>query len=90
MGKDPNTKDLETGDLIRVSAQISTFPGFRNFNSVTSENFKKISGLHNRAHTKSPLLVQKIRSGSPFSLLRRISYIRKNLQDTGEEYKDSH
>ncbi|MCK4337759.1 MAG: ComEC/Rec2 family competence protein, partial [Candidatus Aminicenantes bacterium] len=78
-------RNLLTGDRIKVSAQISTFPGFRNFNSAPSEWLLKTQNLHNRAHSKSPLLVQKIRPGSHFSPLRGISLIRRGLQEKIQE-----
>ncbi len=74
-------RNLLTGDRIKVSAQISTFPGFRNFDSAPFEWLLKTQNLHNRAHSKSPLLVQKIRPGSLFSPLRGISLIRRDLQE---------
>jgi len=72
--------DLYLGDEVRVSARLSPSQGYRNFGPPTLEMYLKNQNIHNRAFTKSPMLIEKLRSGNRASLPRTISIIRRNLQ----------
>lgn len=76
------SSDLELclGDEIRVSAKLSPSQGYRNFGPPALEMYLKNQNIHNRAFTKSPMLIEKLRGGNRFSLLRIISIIRGSLQ----------
>ncbi|MCP2619218.1 DNA internalization-related competence protein ComEC/Rec2, partial [Candidatus Aminicenantes bacterium AC-335-K20] len=60
--------------------------GYRNFNQPIIDKFLKIQKIHHRAYTKSPLLIQKIKSGSSFSPLRWLSFIRIYLRKKIEKF----
>jgi competence protein ComEC len=81
--------ELTVHDRIKVSAQLSSIKGYRNFGLPATEHFLKIQNIHNRAFSKTPLLVEKIRSGSRFSPLRWISLIRRKLQSQIEKHFSS-
>lgn len=76
----PARLDFVSGDRVKVSAQIVPPQEFRNFKEPFSRMYNKTQLLHNQAATKSPLLIQKIASGDPASLLRMISVLRQNCQ----------
>jgi len=88
-----NPMGLFVGDKIKVSAQLTIPKEYRNFNRPYLERWQKIQQIHQRAFTKSPLLVHKIAAGSKFYPLRSISILRQKLirniedffTDTGEE-----
>ncbi len=69
------------GDRLKVSARILSQKGFKNFNRFSLDEYLKEEKIHRRAFTKSSLLVTKISSGRPFSLLRLISQIRHYLEE---------
>ncbi|MFP4081270.1 MAG: DNA internalization-related competence protein ComEC/Rec2 [Candidatus Aminicenantes bacterium] len=71
---------LLVGDKIKVSARLLSYRGFRNFHDFSMDLYFKSQKIHNRAFTKSPMLVEKIKSGGKFSPLRFISFIRQGLQ----------
>jgi competence protein ComEC len=77
---------LYVHDTVKVSAQLSSIEGFRNFGLPVTEQYLKINNIHNRAFSKTPLLVEKIRSGSRVSPLRWISIIRRKLQHQIEKH----
>lgn len=67
-------------DTLKVSAKISSSKGFQNFSPPYQEKYFEMQKIHNRAFAKSPLLIEKIRSGKAFSPLRIMAIIRHNLQ----------
>lgn len=77
------------GDRIKVSAKLSPLKTYRNSAFSLQNMFLKSQNIHNRAFAKSPLLVEKIKSGSPYSPLRLISLIRQNLQEKIEKHFNS-
>ncbi len=81
--------DLAVGDRIKVSARLFTSKGFRNFDDFSMDLYLKSLKIHNRAYSKSPLFVEKIRPGDKFSPLRLISIIRQSLQKKIEKHFSS-
>jgi len=77
---------LLTGDSLKVSAQLLAPRDFQNFNRPFLQRYLKSQRIHNRAFTKSPLLVEKIRDGPGFSPLRQVSIIRQALQQKLETF----
>ncbi|UCE39968.1 MAG: DNA internalization-related competence protein ComEC/Rec2 [Candidatus Aminicenantes bacterium] len=75
-----SSSDLNTHDRIKVSAKLSPSQGYRNFKPSTMAQYLKSQNIHNRAFTKSPMLVEKLRSGKKASLPRIISILRRKLQ----------
>ncbi len=80
---------LSVGDKIKVSARLISTKGFRNFHDFSMDLYLKSQKIHNRASSKSPLMVEKIKSGNTFSLLRLISIIRQGLQKKIEQHFSS-
>ncbi len=78
--------DFYVHDRVKVSAKITSFKGFRNFNKPSMNIYLKSLNIHNRAFTKSPLLVEKLNSEKNFSPLRLISIFRQKLQQKIEIY----
>jgi competence protein ComEC len=78
--------DLFVGDKIKVSARLISAKGFRNFRGFSMDLYLKSQKIHNRASSKSPLLVEKTKSGNTFSLPRLISIIRRGLQKKIEKH----
>jgi competence protein ComEC len=82
----PHTNDssavhnLHTLDEVMVSAKLSPSQGYLNFNTSSSDQYLKSQNIHKRAFTKSPLLVEKLKSGKNLSLFRIISILRRKLQ----------
>lgn len=82
----PHTQELSSalnlhlGDEVRVSANLSPSQGYRNFGPSALEMFLKNQNIHNRAFTKSPMLIEKLRNGNRVSFPRIISILRGNLQ----------
>lgn len=81
--------NLFIGDKIKVSARLLSSKNFRNFNNFSLDLYLKSQNIHNRAFTKSPLLVEKLKSGNKYSILRLISIIRQNLQKKIEKHFSS-
>jgi len=77
---------LNTHDKIKISAQLSSFDGYRNFGPPSLEMHFKSQQIHKRAFSKSSLLVEKIEPGSTYSLLRMISILRQKLQEKIETH----
>jgi competence protein ComEC len=67
-------------DKLKVSAKLIPSTGYQNFYPQSLDKYLEIQKIHNRAYAKSPLLVEKLESGKPFSPLRIISLIRQKLQ----------
>lgn len=78
--------DLFIGDKIKVSARLISSQGFRNFRGFSMDSYLKSQKTHNRASSKSPLLVEKIKSGNTFSFPRLISIVRRGLQKKIEKH----
>jgi len=74
-----NPLHLLVRDKIKVSAQISSSRGYQNFNPSLLERLQKNRRVHNRAYSKSPLLIKKISSGSILSPVRQIAKFKHIL-----------
>lgn len=74
-----NPLHLLVRDKIKVSAQISSSRGYQNFNPGFLERLQKNRKIHNRAYSKSPLLIKKISSGSTLSPIRQIAKFKYSL-----------
>ena len=81
----PSSLEVHACDRIKVSAKLSPSHGYRNFRSSMPIQYLKTQNIHNRAFTKSPLLVEKIQRGNQTSPLRILSLLRRRLQ-RGIEY----
>ncbi|MFW6139921.1 MAG: DNA internalization-related competence protein ComEC/Rec2 [Acidobacteriota bacterium] len=84
-----NSNDLRSlwvHDLIKVSAKVSPSQGYQNFGLLPSNTYLKFRKIHQTGFSKSPLLVEKLSSGSDFSLLRMISKVRQELQKKIEAF----
>ncbi len=82
----PSPLDLHVGDEIRVSAKLSPSKGYRNFGPSSLYLYLKSQNIHNRAFTKSPMLIEKRKKGEKISLLRIISILRRNLRQKIERH----
>jgi competence protein ComEC len=82
----PIYPDWKVHDKIKVSAKLSSPAGFQNFYPSPLEKYLKSLNIHRRAHTKSPLLVERLKQGSRLSTLRIISIIRQSFQKKIEEH----
>lgn len=78
--------DLYNLDAVKISARLSPLGGYRNFNVPPMEMHLKNRNIHRTAYTKSPLLVEKLRSGKKHSPFRMISLLRRKLQKSIEKY----
>jgi len=82
----PSSLNLHAHDRIKVSAKLSPSQGYRNFSPSALDQYLKSQKIHNRAFTKSPMLVEKLQSGRKASLPRIISTLRRKLQRGIEHY----
>lgn len=80
------SKILYFGDCIKVAARLSILQDYSNFYKGTNTTHLKSQGLIRLAFTKSPLLVEKIKSGTTHSPLRIISQLRIQAQNHIEEH----
>ncbi|MEA2006461.1 MAG: DNA internalization-related competence protein ComEC/Rec2 [Acidobacteriota bacterium] len=78
--------NLYTGDKIKVSAKLTPLKNFQNFNTSNTSMMLKSQKLHQRAFSKSPLLVERLKTGNKYSFFRIISILRKNLQEKIEKF----
>lgn len=78
--------DLRTHDKIKVSAKLSPSKGYRNFSPSSLDQYLKNQNIHNRAFTKSPMLIEILQRGKKASLPRVISVIRRKLQHRIEHH----
>ncbi len=85
----PSPLKLRAGDRVTVSAQVLPERDFRNFGEPRRVGRRKISGVHNHAVSKSPLLVEIEKRGDGFSLRRLISGFRLRLLGAVEEHFSS-
>ena len=81
-----NPLNLLVRDKIKVSAQISSSRGFQNFNPALLERLQKNRRIHNRAYSKSQLLIKKISSGSTLSPIRLIAKFKHILLKNIEKF----
>ncbi len=81
-----NPLHLLIRDKIKVSAQISSSRGYQNFNPAIFERLKKNKRIHNRAYSKSSLLIQKISSGSTLSPIRQLAEFKHILRRNIEKF----
>ena len=81
-----NPLNLHVRDRIKVSAQISSSRGYQNFSPDTLRRIQKSRGIHLRAYSKSPLLIQKISSGHSLSPARQIAILKQRLIRKIEEF----
>ncbi len=77
--------DLSTGDVLKVSAQLVPIREYRNFNDSFSKQYLKNQLLHNLAATKSPLLIEKLRTNRVYLPLRWVSLLRQKCQKMIEQ-----
>ena len=82
----PRRPELFTGDKIKVSARIYAAKDFNNFNSPFYARYLKSQGIHSRAFTKSPLLIERTAPGKKASLFHAVSVLRQALQKQLERY----
>jgi competence protein ComEC len=82
----PTPLELHIRDEIRVSAKLSPSQGYRNFSPSALDLYLESQNIHNRAFTKSPMLIEKLKSGEKISLPRIISIIRRKLQQEIERH----
>ena len=83
--KNQDWSSLGIYDYIKISAKISGLENFYNFDIQTSANYYKSLNIHKKAYSKSPLLIEKIRPGKPYFVLRLISAFRTNLQKKSKD-----
>lgn len=81
-----NPLQLLVQDKIKVSAQISSSRGYQNFNPDFVERLQRNKRIHNRAYSKSPLLIEKISSGSNISPLKQIAKFKLILTRKIEKF----
>ena len=76
----PSRPSWVVNDRLKVSAKLTSSKGYENFYPQSQDRYLEIQRVHNRAFAKSPLLLEKLKSGKPYSPLRIISIIRQTLQ----------
>jgi competence protein ComEC len=82
-------RKLFVQDKIKVSARLLSSAGFRNFKASSLEAYLKSQNIHNRAFSKSALLVERLESGKKYSPLHLVSVIRQKLQQKIENHFSS-
>ncbi len=76
----PPRPDLFAGDEVSVSARIYASREFDNFNAPFYARFLKSRNIHNRAFSKSALLLERTGPAPSGSVFRAASVLRRNLQ----------
>jgi competence protein ComEC len=76
-------------DKIKVSARLLSSKGLRNFNTSSLNAYLKSQNIHNRAFSKSSLLVERLESGKKYSPLHLVSVMRQKLQQKIENHFSS-
>jgi len=76
--------DLVAGDLIRVSARLSSGGSFRNFGAFSYERYLQTLRVHRRASTKTSLLISRDSPAPSGSVRARISRVRLGIQSVLE------
>ncbi len=84
--KNQDQLSLRIHDQIKISAKTSSIESFHNFNSQSSTRYYQSLNIHNKAYSKSFLLIEKFNSKKPFSVLRMIAAVRTTLQTKIEDY----
>ncbi|MGD2246506.1 MAG: DNA internalization-related competence protein ComEC/Rec2 [Candidatus Aminicenantes bacterium] len=79
-------EDLFVHDRVKVSARLLPLHGFRNFKSYSLTAYLKSQNIHNRASTKTPLLVERSEPGKNYSPLRLVSILRQKLLEKIETH----
>jgi len=82
----PSKNHLLVKDKVKVSAQVIPFRSYKNFSNSSLDYYWKSQSIHNKAFSKSPLLIEKLESGKEYYPLRLISIIRQNIQKKIEYY----
>ncbi len=67
-------------DRLKVSAKLIPSKAYQNFYPPPQDRYFETQRIHNKAYAKSPLLLETLESGKPYSLLRIISIMRRELQ----------
>lgn len=78
--------NLLVHDKVKISTRVSSSQGFKNFRLPSSNTYLRFRKIHKTGFCKSPLLVQKLSSGSFFSPLRLISKARRQIQKKIEAF----
>ena len=81
--------NIFVGDQIIVSARLLSSKGFQNFDHHSRDTYFKSLNIHNRASTKSTLLIKKMKSGKRYLPWRWVSIIRQKLQGKIKQYFSS-
>ena len=76
----PARPSWAVNDKLKVSAKLLSSKGYQNFYPDHHKRYFEIQRIHNRAYSKSPLLVETLRTGNPYSPLRILSIIKQKLQ----------
>ncbi len=76
----PSPHNLSVNDRVKISARLLPHQSFRNFKAFSMTAYLKSQNIHNRATSKSPLLVERLESGKNYSPLRLLSILRQKLQ----------
>ena len=76
-------------DKIKVSARLLSSRGYRNFKASSLNAYLKSQNIHNRAFSKSALLVERLESGKKYSPLHLVSVMRQKLQHKIENHFSS-
>jgi competence protein ComEC len=82
----PTRPQWVVGDRLKVSAKLLSPKGYANFYPPPLNRYLETKRIHNRAYAKSPLLLEKIKAGKPYSPLRIISIIRQKFQEKIEKF----
>jgi len=67
-------------DRLKVSAKLVSSKEYKNFYPQSQDRHLEIQRIHNRAYAKSPMLLETLKPGKPYSPLRIFSIIRQKLQ----------
>ena len=76
----PSPQNLFVHDRVKISARLLPHQSFRNFKTFSMIAYLKSQNIHNRATSKSPLLVERLEHGKNYSPLRLLSLLRQKLQ----------
>jgi competence protein ComEC len=67
-------------DKLKVSAKLVLSKEYKNFYPQSQDRYLEIQRIHNRAYAKSPMLLETLKTGKPYSPPRLFSLIRLKLQ----------
>jgi competence protein ComEC len=82
----PTRPHWVVNDRLKVSAKFISSKGYHNFHPQPLDRYLETKRIHNRAYAKSPLLIERLEAGKPFSPLRIISIIRQKFQEKIEKF----